>query len=135
MQINMMEFLYHGSNDYFDVLEPHQAYDIGFKAGCQNALYATTNKVMAIAFALGSVPNIDGDVERIMMPESGDVMIFEKGTPNYGGKGYLYVLDKKDFQHAMGTQWICFHDIKLIEIIEIEVDDYLYLCQVKEKDD
>ena len=33
-------------------------------------------------------------------------MVYKKGTPNYGGKEYLYILDKKDFQFAMGTQWV-----------------------------
>lgn len=129
-----MEYLYHGSSGYFDKLIPQQAYDIGFEEGCKKAVYATSNKNMALAFALGSVPNKNGEIERVMMPEFGDIMVFEKGTPNYGGKGYLYVLDKKKFQHAMGSQWVCFEEIEPIEIQEIEVDDYLYLCLVKEKE-
>lgn len=129
-----MEYLYHGSSGYFDKLIPQQAYDIGFEEGCQKAVYATSNKNMALAFALGSVPNKNGEIERVMMPEFGDIMVFEKGTPNYGGKGYLYVLDKKKFQHAMGSQWVCFEEIEPIEIQEIDVDDYLYLCLVKEKE-
>lgn len=82
-----MEFLYHGSSNYFDVLKPYQAYDKGFEAGCQNAIYATSNKNMTLAFALGYVPNQNGEIERIMLPEFGDVMVFDKGRPNYGGKG------------------------------------------------
>lgn len=130
-----MEVLYHGSSNYFDVLIPHQAYDIGFEAGCKNAVYATSNKNMALAFALGAIPNQAGEIERVMMPEFGDIMVFQKGTPNYGGKGYLYVLDKKDFQHAMGTQWVCFHNVKPIEIVEIEVNEYLHLCRVIEEEE
>lgn len=129
-----MEYLYHGSSGYFEKLIPRQAYDIGFEEGCKKAVYATSNKNMALAFALGAVPNKNGEIERLMMPEFGDIMVFEKGTPNYGGKGYLYVLDKKKFQHAMGSQWVCFEDIEPIEIQEIDVDDYLYLCLVKENE-
>ena len=129
-----MEYLYHGSSGYFDKLIPQQAYDIGFEEGCKKAVYATSNRNMALAFALGSVPNKNGEIERVMMPEFGDIMVFEKGTPNYGGKGYLYVLDKKKFQHAMGSQWVCFEEIEPIEIQEIDVNDYLYLCLVKEKE-
>lgn len=128
-----MEYLYHGSSGYYDILLPHQAYDSGYQEGCKNAVYATSNKNMALAFALGAVPNKDGEIERVMLPEYGDVMVFEKGTPNYGGKGYLYVLDKSKFQHAMGTQWVCFEEIVPLEIQEINVDDYLHLCIVKEK--
>lgn len=129
-----MEYLYHGSSGYFEKLIPQQANDIGFEEGCKKAVYATSNKNMALAFALGAVPNKNGEIERLMMPEFGDIMVFEKGTPNYGGKGYLYVLDKKGFQHAMGSQWVCFEEIEPIEIQEIDVDDYLYLCLVKEKE-
>lgn len=129
-----MDYLYHGSSGYFKKLIPRQAYDIGFEEGCKKAVYATSNKNMALAFALGAVPNKNGEIERVMMPEFGDIMVYEKGTPNYGGKGYLYVLDKKKFQHAMGSQWVCFEEIEPIEIHEIDVDDYLYLCLVKEKE-
>ncbi len=70
------EFLYHGSPDLYDILKPNQAYDIGFAAGCQNAVYATTNKDMAICFAMGTIPDANGEVEREMMPEQGNIMIF-----------------------------------------------------------
>lgn len=128
-----MEYLYHGSSKKIDILIPHQAVDTGFEEGCQNAVYATSNKNMALAFALGAKPNKDGEIERVMLPESGDIMVFEKGTPNYGSKGYLYVLDKSKFKHCLGTQYVCFEEVEPIEIIEINVDDYLNLCSVREQ--
>lgn len=127
-----MEYLYHGSSIRCDILLPHQAVDSGFEEGCQNAVYATSDKNMALAFALGARPNKNGEIERVMLPEYGDRMIFEKGTPNYGGKGYLYILDKARFKHALGTQWVCSEAVKPVEIIEINVDDHLDLCLVKE---
>jgi hypothetical protein len=129
-----MDFLYHGSSEYYSILTPHQATDVAFDSGCQNAVYATSSYNMALAFALGTVPNENGEIERSMMPDTGDVMVFEKGTPNYGGKGYMYVLDKSKFQHTFGTQWVCFHAIEPLEIIEINVNDHLNLCRVVGKD-
>lgn len=64
--------LYHGSTNKYDVLIPHQAYDTGYAEGCQNAVYASSEKEM-----------------------------------------------------AMGSQWVCFEPVKPLEIIEINVDDYL----------
>lgn len=122
--------LYHGSPNKNDVLIPHQAYDIGFEEGCQNAVYATTSKAMAIGFALGAVADENGDIEREMMPEYGEKMVYKKGHPDYGGKGYLYVIDDDRFQHAMGTQWVCFEEVTPLEVIEINVDDYLDYCVV-----
>jgi len=46
-------------------------------------------------------------------------------------KGYLYLLDKDKFIHAMGTQWVCYEEIVPEEIIEIMVDDYLNLCVIE----
>lgn len=128
-----MEYLYHGSDKKVSVLVPHQAKDECFEKGCQYAVYATSNKNMALAFALGGIPNNNGELVREMMPEYGDIMQFIKGYPNKGGKGYLYVLDKKDFKYEYGTQWVCYRAVTPLKVIEIDVDDYLYLCNVYEE--
>lgn len=124
------EFLYHGSPKRLDKLVPNQAYDTGFEAGCQFAVYATSNKTMAICFALGCVEENE-DAERIMLPEYGDKMVFKNCHPNYGGKGFLYLLDKEKFTHAMGTQWVCYEEIYPDDVIEISVDDYLSYCIIE----
>ena len=72
--------LYHGSTAKYDTLIPHQAYDTGFEEGCQNAVYATTSEAMAICFALGAVPDENGEIEREMLPEYGEkIMPFDCG--------------------------------------------------------
>ncbi|WP_044916968.1 hypothetical protein [Butyrivibrio sp. WCE2006] len=58
-------------------------------------------------------------------------MIFKHCHPNYGGKGYLYFLDKRKFKPAMGSQWVCYEEIVPDDVIEISVDDYLDLCVVE----
>ncbi len=127
-----MEYLYHGSPQRYDKLIPNQAQDIEFEEGCQYAVYATDNQKMAICFALGCVADGELPVERTMMPEYGDKMLFKHGHPNYGGNGYLYKLDKSKFVHAFGSQWVCYEEIIPEEIMEINVDDYLELCEVVE---
>ncbi len=124
------EYLYHGSPIRVNKLIPNQAYDTGFEEGCQYAVYATTNRNMAICFALGCVEESE-NAERIMLPEYGDKMVFRNCHPNYGGKGYVYVLSKEKFSHAMGSQWVCFEEIVPDEVIEINVDDYLDYCIIE----
>lgn len=133
--------LWHGSPYRVDKLVPNQACDIAFSQGCQMAVYATSDRNMAICFALGCVEdeeeNSDGfaggtRAMRTMMPEFGGKMVFEGCHPNYGGKGYLYRLDGTGFVHAMGTQWTCFEEVVPLEIVEIEVNDYLDLCIVRQ---
>ena len=124
------EYLYHGSPKKLDKLIPMQAYDTGFDAGCQKAVYATSSKIMAICFALGCIEEND-KAERIMLPQYGDRMVFRNCHPDYGGKGYLYLLDRDKFIHVMGTQWVCYEEIVPEEIIEINVDDHLEYCIVE----
>ena len=92
------EYIFHGGPIKVKKLVPNQACDVAFEEGCQLAVYGTTNKKMAILFALGCITE-SNEAERIMMPEYGDKMLFRKCHPNYGGKGYLYYLDRrlKDF--------------------------------------
>jgi len=129
LRLTFKEYLYHGSPLKLDKLIPNRAYDTGFEEGCQCAVYATENRNMAICFSLGCIKEKD-NAERTMMPEYGDKMIFKNCHPNYGGKGYLYLLDKKDFTHALGSQWVCYEEIVPEKIIEINVDDYLHLCEI-----
>jgi len=129
----MENILWHGSPVKVDRLIPNQACDIGYKEGCRFAVYATSSRNMAICFAMGCVENDPGSgkkASRTMMPEYGEKMVFEGCHPNYGAKGYLYKLDASDFVHAMGTQWTCFKEVTPLEIIEINVDEYLELCIV-----
>ena len=121
------DYLYHGSPVKVDKLLPNQAYDMEYTEGCQYAVYATSNKMMAILFALGCVSDSE-DSERIMMPEYGNKMIFKNCHPNYNKKGYVYVLDNSKFIHAMGTQWVCNEEVIPISIEEINVNDYLEYC-------
>ena len=83
------EYVFHGSPVKVEKLIPNQACDIEYKEGCQYAVYATTNKKMAILFSMGCIEEGD-DARRVMMPEYGDKMLFKNCHPNYNGKGYLY---------------------------------------------
>lgn len=130
-----MDVLYHGSSIYVDELIPQQAFDWGYEEGCKHAVYATSNKNQVLAFALGSIPDNEGNVERIMEPKYGDQMVFWKGTPNYHGVGYLYILSAERFIHAGGSQWISKQIIKPLEIVKINVDDYLHLFRFATKEE
>ncbi len=116
-------YLYHGSPFKIDTLHPAQAHDVEFEAGCQYAVYATDNLDMAVCFALG----VEGgeNSERTMLPEHGMKMLFKNCHPRYGQKGYVYVLNKDEFVHAMGSQWVAYKEQTPIDIIEINVDDYV----------
>lgn len=115
------DYLFHGSPNKIECLQPKQAHDTAYAAGCQKAVYATDSLDMAICFALG----VEGDGERIMLPEYGRKMLFKNCHPRYGQKGYVYVLERDGFTHAMGSQWVAYTEQTPVDIIEIDVDDYI----------
>jgi hypothetical protein len=123
------EYLYYGSSECFDVIPPSQAYDLGQKKGTRNVVYATSIRDIALAYALGVVPDENGQHDRVRSYKYGiEVkMIFHKGHPNFGGKGYVYRFSSKGFIHAGGTQWVSPSPVTPLEVTEINVDDYLYL--------
>ncbi len=128
-------YLYHGSTKLFDIVMPFQAYDWGYAEGCQDAVFATSNRDIAIAFAMGAVPDEQGKIGRLMDPEYGDEirMIFYQGHPDFGGKGYVYKLLSEGFVYTRGTQWVNPNPVKPVEISVINVDDYLYLFRYATK--
>lgn len=50
------------------------------------------------------------DSERTMLPEYGMKMLFKNCHPRYGRKGYIYVLNRDEFVHAMGSQWVAYKE-------------------------
>lgn len=64
------------------------------------------------------------DSERTMLPEYGMKMLFKNCHPRYGRKGYIYVLNRDEFVHAMGSQWVAYKEQIPVDIIEINVGEY-----------
>ena len=60
------EYLFHGSPIRVDKLIPSQACDVEYTEGCQYAVYATTNKIMAILFSMGCI-EAGNHAERILL--------------------------------------------------------------------
>jgi hypothetical protein len=122
--------LYYGNSQKAEILVPDQVYDWGGKRGQQNVLYATSIRDIALAYALGVVPDETGKYDRVLSYklDTGEaVMIFHKGHPDFGRKGYLYELNPKGFKYTGGTQWVSPYQVKPIKVTVISVDDYLHL--------
>ena len=120
------EFLYYGSSERMDIIRPLA------DSGGRSAVHAFAVKEIALAYALGIVPDTNGEQDRVMdykFAEGKAVMIYLKGRPNLGGKGYLYKLSSDGFTSTGGTQWVCPIPVTPLAITEINVDEYLYLCR------
>lgn len=123
------DFLYYGSSERLDILLPSQDYNIDGEKRTQKVIYATSIRDIALAYAIGAVPDENGIIDRVMSykQDGGVKMIFHKGHPNFGGKGYVYRLSSKGFLPVGGIQWVNPSPVKPLEVTEINVDDYLFL--------
>lgn len=123
------KYLYHGSSERVDVLMPHQAHDSIHEAGSQYGVFATSNRDVALAFALGAMPDETGGVTRVIRPQDLNQvkMVFVQGHPNFGGKGYLYIVSSEGFEQVDKLQWVCREPVTPMEILEINADDHLHL--------
>ena len=124
-------YLYHGSSKRVNILMPQLADDWRFEAGRHFGVYATSNRDLALAFALGCVPDETGTCHRIIREKDRKPfkMTFVRGHPKFGSKGYLYKLSSRGFHHVGGDQWVCENPVKPIKITEINVSDYLHLIR------
>jgi hypothetical protein len=131
----MADFIYHGSSINAKILQPHQASDWLSAIGNLKGVYATSNRDLALAFSLGAIPDESGSVSRYIKGKNNEPlkMVYVLGHPNFGGKGYLYVLRKENFIHLKGTIWISRTAVKPLQTIEINVDDYLHLFRYATK--
>ena len=131
------QYLYRGSSERVDVLRPRRQLNQRRKEDSQYAVYATSDRDIALAFALGAVPDREGGGLCTHMREGHKPveMIYVRGHPNLGGKGYLYKLSIEGFEHVGGDQWVCRGPVTPVAILEINVDDYSHLFRYATEED
>ncbi len=97
----------------------------------QVGVYATPNKKLAIAFALGPVPDEEHRMLwTVVCGNRGRVkIVFYYGHPSFGKKGYVYKVATKGFRRISPNQWVSKRSIKPLETAEITVDDYLHMVR------
>jgi hypothetical protein len=128
------KYLWHGSRQKINMLEPRQSVDTGGAAGSnQNAIYATSDPKVAIAMGLTTPGSNTG-----MFPNDPQMVLF-KGNIRRGENVYLHKVpfngpDGKP-QFVQGGNSREFHSIsgvksiKPVEITAVPVDKYLNLIR------
>ncbi len=104
-------------------------------AGSRLGVYATPNRQVALAFAMGSIPDENGRVTKVMLGLNPVQMIYVEGHPNLGGKGYLYTMLNEDFEQVDELQWVSQKPVTPLEILEFNVDDYNHMFRHPTKED
>ena len=122
------EYLYHGSQYIFDVLEPQPAH-----GACEResmfAIYAaeTMEEVIPFALPIRWYPDAP-DGKRAFECDSGKTKLIY-GSLNPNGVGYIYKVKADTFQKIDQWQWVSEVACVPVEVIEIKVKDYLHTVE------
>lgn len=131
MNVEGPTYLYHGTSELIKVFRPRKPHGL-FRASDQQAgVYATPNMKLAIAFALGPVPDAQNRMLwTVVCGSRGRVkIVFYYGHPSFGKKGYVYRMATKGFKEISPNQWVSKKSVKPLEVTEIAVDDYLHMVR------
>ncbi len=122
-------FVFHGSPDKLEYLEPRQAYTLKDNQKVEDgepAVFTSIYSDIAIFMALINKENIK-DTFRSGYGFSNNNLEFRLTKETFDKlnnlKGYIYVFDKKDFQQKNPVEYISYKIEKPIKIIEITEKD------------
>lgn len=134
------DFLLHGSGEDFDTLEPQQANDAHKESGNKKAVYAVTDTVFPIFYAIKDRGKINGSVTSGRTEKDGTVT-YEFGMPksaieqNPYKDGVIYILNKSDFTPEYddgepSNEWTSAHPVKPWAKLKVTPEDFQYMDKV-----
>lgn len=126
------QYLYHGSQYKFDVIIPQQA-DGACERESRLAIYAaeTIEEVIPFALPIRWYPDTP-DGKRAFECENGRVRLVY-GSLNPNGIGYVYKIKADTFKKIDQWQWVSEKTCIPVEIVEIQVKDYLHIVEFSKK--
>jgi len=127
------KYVFHGSPNLVEILEPRQAYTSDDKSGKDikdgksPAVFASPYADAAIYRALSRRENVTGDSENAFgMKDDGTIYFTASQKLIDAAKskiGKVYVLDKAGFSEPLGTDVKTENPVKPILVIDVTVDD------------
>ncbi len=127
-------YLYHGSQDKVDVLEPRPARGMGPDKDRLCAIYASHIREFVIPFALPKRPNHgDGYSWSVSFHSSSGLNSVEPtriaikgGQLDLSRVGYLYRVPSDTFEQLGKFQWVSYVAVKPLDCEIIHPQDYLH---------
>jgi hypothetical protein len=120
------KILYHGSNRRIRVLIPKEPF-VDLKENSMKAIFATSNKDLAIAMGLTNQKNSVSFCSRNKV-----LMNFVKGIPKMKYV-YLHYLKSRDFKHNRNDEYISIVKVKPFKTEKFAVKDLGYLWRKSDK--
>lgn len=134
-------FLLHGSGEELNTLEPQQANDAHKESGNKKAVYAVTDPVLSIFYAIKDRSKINGNVISGRTDNSGEVT-YQFSMPkaslaqNPFKEGVVYILKRSDFipesdDGEPSNEWTSSESITPWAKLKVGPEDFQYLNEVQ----
>ena len=127
MKIPKPAYLYHGSPEDMDRIEPRPARGMGPEKDCLNAVYATHIRNLAIVFSLPFTPNENGNLSfRVSLQADKPEIRLEAGSLDASRAGFLYMVPSDSFEQLDDEQWVSYGPVEPCEKIQTNPKDFLH---------
>lgn len=141
------QIVFHGSSRPFDVLTPMSANDASKDFGNRVAVYASSDPVIAMFYAIQNRLNIRGIViAELSRQRRSGIRTYKFAMPSQALKtrpwtqGYVYLLandgfvqGRDDLNNAL-DEWCCFAPVEPVARVVIEPADFPFLSAVQQSD-
>ena len=127
MKIVKPNYLYHGSPEKLDRIEPRPARGVGPEKDRLNAVYATHIQNLAIAFSLPFVPNENNNLSLQVSLQAAEPEIhLEAGSLDMARSGFLYTVPSASFEQLDDEQWVSYSSVEPCDKVRINPKDFLH---------
>ena len=127
MKIAKPPYLYHGSPERLDRIEPRPARGVGSGKDCLNAVYATHIENLAIVFSLPFIPNENGNLSiRVSLQADKPGIHLEAGLLDASRPGFLYIVPSDSFEQLDDEQWVSYGPVEPCDKVQINPKDFLH---------
>lgn len=127
MKITKPRYLYHGSPEKLDRIEPRLAQGVGPGKDRLNAVYATHIQNLAIVFSLPFVPNENNNLSfQVSLQADEPEIHLEAGSLDMARSGFLYTVSSVSFEQIDDEQWISYSSVEPCDKIRVNPKDFLH---------
>ena len=127
MKIYKPPYLYHGSPEKLDRIEPMPARGVGPEKDRLNAVYATHIRNLAIVFSLPFIPNENGNLSIQVSSQADEPDIhLEAGSLDLSRLGFLYIVPSDSFEQLDDEQWVAYGPVEPCSKVQINPNEFLH---------
>lgn len=121
--MNKPRYLYHGTREKLDLLEPTQGVGYG-KADNEHGVYAVSEQELAIPFAISYRPRGKGAFFSVETSKRPPRIVLKDTDIDWSQVGYVYKVKSETFEKIDSEQWLSKAPVEPVEVEEIRPESY-----------